>query len=292
MKARLESAVIRGLNTSWYRAGDTQKPILLFLHGYPDSPETWESQLDHFKNDFEVVCPFLRGAGPSEKAGTIRRYGLAGVGLDLLTMLKRIDPKSSRPVYCVGHDLGAVHAAHLAQLLGSRMQGLILLNGLPLSQMARRFTNPKQHLKSWYIYLMQLPFFPETVAKHFPKVILGLAHELAHLPKAQQVPTHKLRGAIVHTVNQYRAFARELPRHWRQSEPRIHCPLLVIWGEDDAFLVTPTADEFKPFAHQITSRIIEGNHWVHRESPKRVNRLIGEFIQKTSQRTVEGEANA
>lgn len=280
MITRTESISSRGLKTSWLRSGTPGKPILLFLHGYPDSPDTWEFQVQHFKDDFDILCPFVRGAGPSEKAKEVRRYGLESVGLDILAILKKADPSQTRPIYCVGHDLGAVHASHLAHLLGDRLEGLVLMNGLPLPQMVRRMKLPRQQMKSWYIYLMQLPLLPESVARFFPRALLAVAHRLGEVPERSRLEVSEVKDCVVYTVNQYRAFARAIPRYWRGQEPKIDCPVLILWGDRDAFLVTPTADEFKPFASRFTTRILEGNHWIHREQPKRVNRLLEEFFRE------------
>jgi len=276
MKGRLETSTIRGLRTAWQRLGNPEKPILLFLHGFPDSPETWEFQVEHFRNDFDVVCPYTRGAGPSEPAIDSARYGLQASALDLLQILDEVDPSGERDVYCVGHDLGAVHATNLANYLGSRLKGLVLMNGLPLPVMARRMDRPKQLLKSWYIFAFQVPKVPELLLAKFPEFFLNVAHRGGKAPlKPEQVT-----DCLVAPLEQYRAFVKELPQSF-EPIPDLPCPLLVLWGEDDDFLLPPRTEEFTSFASHLTCRILPGNHWVHRANPARVNRLLGDFFAKS-----------
>src|SRR4051812_25076399 len=90
--SRIRKREFRDLKTSWIEAGDPEKPILLFLHGFPDSAETWSHQVDHFKTDYHVICPFVRGALPSDPAETVLRYSTKSEALDVLQILKAIDP--------------------------------------------------------------------------------------------------------------------------------------------------------------------------------------------------------
>lgn len=279
MTGQLETRNIRGLETAWWRAGNPKGPLLLFLHGYPDSPETWEYQVPHLTDRFDIVCPYTRGAGPSEKSKKLNRYGLDAAALDLLQIIGCVDPSGTRDIYCIGHDLGAVHASNLAPYLPGRLKGLVLINGLPLQQMAGRLSSLRQHMKSWYIYFMQIPVLPETAIGMFPGLFLRFAHNVGEVPTPRALKKKQVEGCLTHPINQYRAFARELPRLRRKKFPRLECPLLVIWGNRDSFLVAPSHEELVPFAARFTTRILEGNHWIHREQSKHVNRLLDEFFK-------------
>jgi pimeloyl-ACP methyl ester carboxylesterase len=278
MMARLESTTLRGLRTAWMEAGEPGKPILLFLHGYPDSPETWEFQVDHFSRNYHVIAPYSRGAGESEKSDSVSRYGSDACALDLLQLLAQVDPTSQTPVIVVGHDLGAVHAWSLAPLLGDRLQGLIILNGMSLAAMMGRLRSISQHRRSWYIYGMQLPWVPEAVIRHFPNAILNFAHDVGKLPGAHRLTSEQVEGCMEHPVNQYRAFVRDIPKVRRRRLPRLQCPVMVVWGKEDPFLVTPTVAEWEQAAADITTRILPAGHWVHRERAPEINRLIEKFL--------------
>lgn len=276
---KTETAVFRGLRFGWKRAGTKSKPILLMLHGFPDTPETWAAQAEHFHDEFDIVCPHARGSFPSEPSARVERYGQRGFALDCLQLLDKIDPKRKRGVYLVGHDLGTVHASYLASLLGRRAKALVLVNGLPLPILARRLGNPRQLLKSWYVFAMQIPRVPEWLIGHFPDRILGLADKLGEIKEAPDAS--RSREHLVDTINQYRAFARELPAAWREGPRRLRCPVLVLWGKRDAFVVAPTQKELIPFSENGTIRILDGNHWIHRDRAAEVNGLLDRFFRET-----------
>jgi pimeloyl-ACP methyl ester carboxylesterase len=275
---RERTEIFRGLATSWWEAGDPANPILLFLHGFPDSPETWEAQVAYFRERYHVICPFARGAGPSEESDELSRYGTDASALDMLQLLAKIDPSGQRPVWIVGHDLGAVHAWSLAPLLGSRLRGVALINGLGLAPMLSRWKRPKQHGLSWYIYAMQIPGLAETMIRLTPQRMLALAHRLGTLPLAQRPDGTKAVEWTMHPLRQYRQFVREIPRTALRQLPRLQAPLLLLWGSRDAFLLPPTKEEWETFASDVTTRILPAGHWVHREKAAEVNRLLGGFF--------------
>lgn len=282
MNAALKQKSVRGLETAWLEAGPVDGDILLLLHGFPDTAASWSYQTKAFKDRFHVIAPFIRGAGPSEAARAIQRYGTDGVALDILAILGEVDPRGERRIYLVGHDLGAVHAWHLARLLGQRVAAMVIINGLSLRQMLVRWRHPRQLLKSWYIFLMQLPLVPELAVRAAPRAMLSLAHGLGGLPQASRPDAVPLRGALAGPLNQYRAFIREIPRLTRRRSPRLTCPVLLLWGADDAFLVPPRAAELAHDATDVTIRIIEGNHWLQREQHEAVNGLIEAFFSLKS----------
>jgi pimeloyl-ACP methyl ester carboxylesterase len=277
------TSVIRGLSTTWIDVGPKDADIVLFLHGYPDTAICWEFQIRALSERFRVIAPFMRGVGDSEPGQTVRRYGTRPVTLDLLDILKETDPSGQRKVYCVGHDLGAVYAWHLTSALCDRAAGLVIINGLSIGQMLKRWKNPGQLRKSWYIYLMQLPLVPELIVRTVPKKILQFAHTLGKLDEGQRPRYQEESGRdpLQFPINVYRSFFREIPRHINDPLTRVSCPVLVLWGSQDAFLMPPRMDELKTDAEDVTVRILEGGHWLHRQEPEKINSLLLRFFEDT-----------
>jgi epoxide hydrolase 4 len=277
MTLSVKSLRLRGLETAWWQSEAASKsaPVLFFLHGFPDTPQTWDRQTEYFSGRFLVIAPYARGAGRSEPGRSLSRYREEATTLDLLQILKHVDPKGKRPVFLVGHDLGAVAAWNLAPLLGERLKGLVIINGLSLSQMFARRKKLKQHLKSWYIYAFQIPKVPEFLAARFQEPCLRLAHTLGRLPEAHRPSLDEpLAGSLPH----YRAFAREFPWLGRRSAVKLSAKVLVLWGSEDAFLLPPTLDELTPYAASPESRVLPGNHWIHRERAREVNETLDRFF--------------
>lgn len=276
----LVSQQIRGLKTGWLQNSMTAElsanaPVMFFLHGFPDSPYNWRYQLEAFSNENVVVAPFLRGVGASEAPQSSSRFSKDAINLDLLDILRCVDPKATRPVYVVGHDIGSLYAWNFARLLGSRLKGLIIVNGVASEQMASRFSDPNQVARSWYIAAFQIPKISEIV---FEKI----GTELVAKQRAKEgLGYEPIDKKTLHSfLKHYRAAARGVVSSILKRTQIIAAPTLVIAGKDDPYLVTPTAAEVEKLAMQSTIRVIEGGHWIHEQHPERINQKIMEFMRE------------
>jgi pimeloyl-ACP methyl ester carboxylesterase len=272
-------ARLRGLETAWREAGPENAPVLLCLHGYPDSPAVWEAQEQAFADRYRVVAPYARGASPSEPADDLGRYGRDAVALDCLGILEQVDPTGTREVVLMAHDLGVVQACHLAPLLGARLRAVILFNGLSLPMMVRRLRRPGQVLRSWYIWAILAPGrVVDRLTSRFPRTALHLVRRLADAPPASDEEKAAAPAALTAPLAQYRALARELWRASRERAPRVTAPVLVLWGTHDPFLLPPTENEWATFGSDVTIRFLEGGHWLFKEKPVAVNAICREFL--------------
>ena len=274
-----KSIVVDGLKTAWLEAGSDTGPILLFLHGFPDAAECWEYQIDYFSKSYQVVAPYGRGVSPSDNGESQQNYDPRTIARDLLQILEQVDPIGDRPIFCVGHDLGSVPAWYLGGLLQQRLAGLVIINGLTISQMVKRFRNPRQLLKSWYMAFMQIPLVPEVTFRGAGAWLAQRAYNVAGLKDQARPLRHGFSGASKDSFKQYRAFFAAVPWALNKTPERLKAPVLILWGEKDAFLEPTSQSEMKKVAENVTIRILRGNHWVHRERPQEVNKLIDNFLK-------------
>ena len=273
-------AKLRGLETAWREAGPETGPILLCLHGYPDSPAVWEAQEQAFCDQYRVVAPYTRGASPSEPTNDLGRYSRDAIALDWLGVLESVDPSGRRPVFLMGHDLGVVQACHLAPLLGFRLKSVILFNGVSLPMMVRRLRSPSQLVRSWYIWAILAPGgMVEKFTRQFPRTALHLVRKIGEAPVATEEEKASAPATVTEPLRQYRALARELWKARCERIRRISAPVLVIWGTRDPFLLTPSQDEWETFASNVTIRLLDGGHWVLKEKAPTVNQICREFIE-------------
>ena len=275
--ARIRDAEIRGLATAWLEAGEPGRPIAFLCHGFPDDPHAWSQQIDVLAVKFHVIAPFVRGCDRSAPAGDVRRYGTKAILLDHLEVLQRVQISDITPVTVIGHDLGAAHAIELARALGPRLAGAIIINGTDVGTFARRLSRPEQVKRSWYMGLMQLPLLPEAAVKFIPESCAWLAGELGGLRKDLRETVGFERRTLA-PLNQYRAFARELPNKNQERPARIRAPMLVLWGRDDELLEPPAKLEWERIGLNVTIRILVGGHWLHRENADLVNPIILDFM--------------
>jgi pimeloyl-ACP methyl ester carboxylesterase len=276
-----KTTVIHGLKLSWLEAGEKNLTLLLFLHGFPDTAHVWDEQIQFFSKNFHVIAPMMRGVDGSELGPDDRRCGLDAMSLDILSLLDQISGKNKKDIVVIGHDLGTLHAWHLAPLLGHRLKGLVIINGAHPLQAWERRKNFRQVVKSWYTYFFFLPILPEILIR-----LLGpytLKNEIKN-NGGKDLPESKTGDGIPHahkTVKQYRQIARSLPSYLtHKGERKIAAPVLAISALGDKYLEPATFEELSRYTKKPFVRIIPGKHWLQYEQPDRLNNLIGQFLRE------------
>lgn len=273
----LKSAVFRGLKTCWLDNGNERGDVLFFLHGYLDTPLSWAPQLEAFAERFRVLVPYGRGVGPSEPPQDTRRYGVFSMLLDHLEILRLTDPKGEKSVHVIGHDLGGVHAWMLACHPFPNLKSVCILNSVHPRQYLRRLLGPRQIFKSWYMGVFQLPYISEALLLLFNRQVLDWVRREGWQAPQGGLTLKEFEGAALNAMNQYRRFVRDIPEFLRDHSGPTRVPALVISSVGDKYLEEPSALEFSDIAGDVTIRVVKGKHWVHREQPERINRLLSEF---------------
>ncbi|MDO9456409.1 alpha/beta fold hydrolase [Nocardioides sp.] len=223
--------------------GPDDGPLLLALHGFPDTAWTFRHLGPLWAAaGWRVVAPFLRGYGPS---GVPRDddYTVGALMADAVALHARLDG-DARAVL-VGHDWGAVTANGLGADPASPFARVVALAIPPLPTMnpGRGLLRPwlaavvRQPRKSWYVLANQVPGVSERV---FARLASRLWHDwspgydartdLAHL--LESVPDLERARAV---VSYYRAAARPSGlRHLRHGPPLV--PTLYLHGAQDGCL--------------------------------------------------------
>ena len=101
-----------GINMHIAEAGEG--PLVLLLHGWPESWYSWRHQLPALAAaGYHAVAPDVRGYGQSDKPQAIEAYSMKNMLADYLGLLDALGEKTA---VVVGHDWGAPMAWNSAAL--------------------------------------------------------------------------------------------------------------------------------------------------------------------------------
>jgi len=108
-----------------YRGGpkpaDTDKPAIVFLHGWPDLAFSWRKQMEALAAEgYPVFAPDQRGYGRASKPIGVENYTMAKLAGDLAGLL---DHYGLEDAIFVGHDWGAIILWQLPHYIGERVRG-------------------------------------------------------------------------------------------------------------------------------------------------------------------------
>lgn len=90
-------------------------PLVLFVHGFPESWYSWRHQIEAFAEaGFTAAAPDVRGYGGTDKPQAVDAYEMRHHAADMAALAKALSP--DQPAIIVGHDWGAPIAWNSALL--------------------------------------------------------------------------------------------------------------------------------------------------------------------------------
>ena len=256
-------------------------PLVVLLHGFPEFWFSWRRQLPALAAaGFRAVALDQRGYNLSSKPRGLEHYRVERLARDVAQTIAHFGHQQAAAGHeqasVIGHDWGGGVAWAFAMRYPERLHKLAIIDAPHPLTFAQHLRKPDQLRKSWYMFFFQLPWLPEAAlrAGNFAVVRRQL-----HAP--EYVEALSRPGALTATINYYRAlFRRGLPALRAAARTPIHAPVLIIWGDRDAFLGPDLAE---PPASLVPNRRVERladvGHWPHLEQPERVNDLLTRFLK-------------
>ncbi len=106
-------------------------PVVLLLHGFPESWYSWRHQLPALAEaGYHAIAPDVRGYGQSDAPEAIEAYSMKQLTADAAGILDALDIESA---VVVGHDWGAPMAWNSAFLYPDRFRAVVGMS-VPFSQ--------------------------------------------------------------------------------------------------------------------------------------------------------------
>src|SRR5262245_25909623 len=118
---------LNSVQIAYLEDGDASGIPILFLHGFPDDPTTWDAVVEELPpEDFRLIRPWQRGFGESLVLDeSVRGAQVAALAQDVLDLTKGL---ALDRFFLVGHDWGS-RAAHAAAVLApERVLGMLALS--------------------------------------------------------------------------------------------------------------------------------------------------------------------
>jgi epoxide hydrolase 4 len=260
-------------------------PLMLMLHGFPEFWYSWRYQIPEFAKNFRVVALDLRGYNDSDKPKEQSAYAMDELLKDVEGVIKGLGYTNC---ILVGHDWGGAIAWSFAYAHPEMVERLIVLNLPHPAKFAQGLSTPQQLLRSWYIFLFQLPFLPEFLLQSsdyeaIEKAIKGTAVNKSAFTQAD-IDAYKdaaaKRGSLTAMLNYYRNIFQKflLNKTWGI----LNIPTLLIWGENDTALGKELTYDTAAYVRDLQIKYIPNcGHWVQQEQSELVNQYISEFLKLT-----------
>jgi pimeloyl-ACP methyl ester carboxylesterase len=250
-------------------AGATDAPLVLFLHGFPQTREAWSPVLQRVAAaGYRVVAPDQRGYAATFRPRGIRTYLIERLVDDALALSDVL----GRPrFHVVGHDWGALVAWAIAARHPERLHTVTAVSVPHPAAFARTLARSSQALRSMYVPFFWLPVVPEWLLLTRHGAILRTMLTRSGLPAdfAERY-TRRLRepGALTSALNWYRA----LPARPLWNLPHVGTPTLFVWSDHDTAIArAPAAATARFVDGPFRFDVFEGvTHWIPETAPERL----------------------
>lgn len=255
-------------------------PVVLLLHGFPDSWHVWRHQIGVLADaGFRVIAPDLRGFGESDRPTDVAGYRMPVLVADVAGVLDHFGVTKAA---VVGHDWGAGLAWQVAFRLPERVERLAVISvGHGGASVA---AGVSQRRLSWYMLWL---LFPGVAEERLPADDWRWFREWAWDGRAnqhceRQVADLSRPGALTAALNWYRANIS--PSRFVETQvpdgPLVHCPTLGVWSTADPFLGEEQLTGSERFVRGgwRYERLTAG-HWVPVDAPDELAAVLLDFLR-------------
>lgn len=298
----LAHSLPHGITLSCRTAGDVGRPVLMFLHGFPEAAFVWDGVLAHFarpeNGGYRCIAPNLRGYENSSAPLEAAAYRPKFLVQDLAAL---IDAEGGHLAALVAHDWGGAVAWNLAASQPALMDRLAIINSPHPGTFLRELQHsPAQQAASAYMNFLIRPDAEALLAEDdfrrlwvfFDQLGAGATPDWLTEDVKNQYRAVWGQG-LTGPLNFYRASPLRPPRPGPPHNdpaaanvtiPRemleVHLPTLVLWALGDTALPPALLDGLEDFVPRMQLRRLEGaSHWVLHEQPEWVIGQLQAFLQ-------------
>ena len=265
-----------GLDVHFKDTGPRDAPVLLLLHGFGSSLQTWDIWSSKLEEHYRVIRLDLPGfglTGPSP----VHDYSEQN---DVSTLSHFVDKLGLSSFSLMGHSMGGKMAWGLAALMPERVEALVLMapDGYP---------QIKDIGKKPY----EMPAIMGVMKFCLPKILVRKSIEPAFFDASvlsdslvdryyDMLRAPGVRAAILDRANQT-IYTDPVPRL-----KKITAPTLLIWGEADQMIPSSNAKSYSEVLSKSQTVLLPRlGHLLQEEQPEKALEKVVEFLNSTLKRS-------
>lgn len=301
---------------SMHIAEQGEGPLVLLLHGFPESWYSWRHQFQPLADaGYRVVAPDQRGYGGTDQPSDIADYSIFHLVGDVVGLIEALGEQEA---VVVGHDWGAPVAWNTAMMRPDLIRGVAGLSVAPTPRgtVAPLVSARERFGDGFYQIYFQQPGVADAelnadVRGSFRKTLAATSGEsagaaaaptsvgggfLAGMPEPEQLPSWLTEADIDAYTEQYQRngftgglnWYRNIDRNWALTLPwqnaRITPPALYITGDKDlvrGFYPPGYLEQQLPQLVTDLRKVVDlpgCGHWTQQERPEEVNAALLEFL--------------
>jgi len=288
-----------GITLSCRTAGEKGRPVLMFLHGFPEAAFVWDGLLDHFaqaqNGGYRCVAPNLRGFERSSAPADVAAYRAKFLLQDIAALIAM---EGGHLACLVAHDWGGAVARSLAASQPGLMDQLAIINSPhPATFLRELQSSPAQQAASAYMNFLIRPDAEKRLAEDDYRRLWEFFTNMGATRGPHAWLTDSVRqqyrvvwgmglqgGCNYYRASPLRPATPQDPAASAISFPKdlftVTLPTLVLWAMGDIALPPGLIDGLGEFVPHMQLRRIDGaTHWIVHEQPDLVIEHLENFLR-------------
>ncbi|MGH3764576.1 MAG: alpha/beta fold hydrolase [Pseudonocardiaceae bacterium] len=253
------------------------EPVVL-LHGFPQFSDSWDALVPLLtQHGYRTLAMDQRGYSAGARPRGRWAYRIPELVADVVAL---INARGGGPAHLVGHDWGAAVAWALTAGRPDKVRSLTALSVPHPWGFVKAMATSVQGLKSWYMYLFQLPWLPERLLHSQHVRLLTSSGQSAE--RARRDAAHfPDPAAFTGPLNWYRAMTFMDPRAARKPVRR---PTLFVWSDGDTAISRHAAESCEryvdaPYQFETLPGV---SHWIPEAATTELAALLVPHLQRWS----------
>jgi pimeloyl-ACP methyl ester carboxylesterase len=270
----------------------TDKPLVLFLHGFPEFSWSWEGWLKQFGAEHDSIAIDLKGFGSSAKPIPLAAYDIKRLADELDEVVKCLGYSQVIPV---AHDWGGTLGWTYAMAHPEHLKALVILSTPHPYTYSREASDPQSEQRQRAKYIDQIR---ENTPKSMLAFISNASKDSSLFgPFYKGLRTNRLVSANMNTLakwdrmfSYYRAMDYPPKPENFPAEPTpealqtmsVNVPTLAYTGTNDIYFSPKSWLGVEAFVPQLQLRTIEGaGHFIDHDVPELPGQVL-EFINSVT----------
>jgi pimeloyl-ACP methyl ester carboxylesterase len=283
--ARQRFRLSGGTELSFFTAGESSRPAVLLLHGFPNSSRMFEEVVPALSQVAYVIAPDLPGFGESD---VLPEISFPAFGQAISELLDRL---AIGPRYIYLHDWGACVGLHIAMQAPERVLGFIVQNANahrtgfgPMWKATQIYwANPTPENEAAATVHLTLEFtreqyiggVPPEVAARIPAERWEEDWRVMNLPGRMDT-----QRALIAAYKDYVARFDDIADYLTRWQP----PALMVWGRHDIYFELDETLSWMRELPRMEAHVLDAGHLLLETHSAAAAPLFVDFIRRTQAR--------
>lgn len=280
-----KSIEVNGVDIFYREAGDTSKPTILLLHGYPTSSHMFRNLITDLSVQYHVLAPDYPGFGRSDQP-LIKDFDYT---FDNMSKIVEgfLEKKNVKKYSIYLMDYGAPIGFRIAAKYPERVESLIIQNGNAYDEGLKEFWIPIK--KYWNDYTVENGKPLEGF--HSPD---GLKWQYTHgVQDAEKISPDNWHIDLQHLTRpenndiqlaMFYDYRTNVPLYpaWQQYFRDHQPPTLIVWGKNDYIFPADGAHPYKRDLKNLEFHLLDTGHFALEEKGDEISNYILKFLKKNN----------